>query len=243
VAAVSTSWVYQLEGVRKEYLGRTVLNVKELNINRGEMFAIVGPSGAGKSTLLRILDFLEAPNNGFLRYDGGSISMPVSIAVQRDIGMLFQRPELLAATVRENVSFPLKLRGKVDDMRVEEVLDQMGLTSLATSDTRNLSGGELQRVALARVLVARPKVLLLDEPTANLDPFHVELIEKTTRDLLDDVMTIVIVTHNVFQARRLADRTGLMLNGEFIEIAETEKFFENPDDERVIDFIGGKMVY
>lgn len=240
---MSTSLVYQLEHLRKEYLGRTVLNVKELNIRGGEVFAVVGPSGAGKSTLLRILDFLEAPNNGSLRFDGSPIKVPVDIEVQRKIGMLFQRPELLAGTVRENVAFPLKLRGIEDDMRVEEVLEQMALTSLAMSDAGVLSGGELQRVALARILVARPKVLLLDEPTANLDPFHVELIEKTTRDLCEDGMTIVIVTHNTFQARRLADRTGLLLNGEFIEIAETEKFFENPDDERVIDFVGGKMVY
>lgn len=240
---MSKSWVYQLERVRKEYLGRMVLNVKELNIRRGEVFAVVGPSGAGKSTLLRILDFLETPNNGSLRYVGSPISMPASIEVQREIGMLFQRPELLAGSVWENVAFPLKLRGIEDDMRIEKVLDQMALTPLAMSDSSTLSGGELQRVALARILVAKPKVLLLDEPTANLDPFHVELIEKTTRDLSEDGTTMVIVTHNVFQARRLADRTGLMLNGEFIEITDTEKFFENPDDERVIDFVGGKMVY
>lgn len=240
---MSKSWVYQLEGVSKEYLNRTVLNVKELNIRRGEMFAIVGPSGAGKSTLLRILDFLEAPNNGSLRYEGIPINLPASLEIQREVGMLFQRPELLAGSIWDNVAFPLKLRGIEDDVIIEQVLEQMALMPLAMSDAGTLSGGELQRVAFARILVTKPKVLLLDEPTANLDPYHVELIENTTRDLREDGMTMVIVTHNVFQARRLADRTGLMLKGEFIEISETEKFFENPDDERVIDFVGGKMVY
>lgn len=240
---MSTSWVYQLEDVRKEYLGRTVLNVKQLTINRGKVLAVVGPSGGGKSTLLRILDFLEAPSSGSLKYDGNSIRMPVSIEIQRVVGMLFQRPELLNTNVWENVAFPLKLRGVEDDGRVDEGLEQMAMTSLATANSKNLSGGELQRVALARVLVSKPKVLLLDEPTAHLDPFHVELIEKTIRDLRESGMTIVLVTHNVFQARRLADRIGLLLNGEFVEIAETDKFFENPGDDRVMEFVGGKMVY
>ncbi len=237
------SWVYSLRSVRKEYGGNTVLNITELNIESGELFTVVGPSGAGKSTLLRILNFLEAPSSGDVKFYSEMHQLPLSIDIRRKIGMLFQRPELLTASVRENVAYPLNLRGIKDDARVDRALEEMALKSMSDSNAANLSGGELQRVALAMVLVFKPIVLLLDEPTANLDPYHVDLIEKTIRQLHDEGTTIVLVTHNIFHARRLSDRIGLLLNGEFAEISATEKFFEGPDDLRAVDFANGKMVY
>ena len=204
---------------------------------------MVGPSGAGKSTLLRILNFLEAPSSGDVKYYSEMHQLPLPIDARRKIGMLFQRPELLAASVRENVAYPLNLRGIKDDARIDRALEKMALKSMSDSNAANLSGGELQRVALAMVLVFKPIVLLLDEPTANLDPYHVDLIEKTIKQLHDEGTTIVLVTHNIFQARRLSDRIGLLLNGEFAEISGTEKFFERPDDLRAVDFANGKMVY
>ena len=240
---MKNSRVYSLRSVRKEYGGNTVLNIAELNIKTGELFTVVGPSGAGKSTLLRILNFLETPSAGYVKYNAELLKLPIPIDTRRKIGMLFQRPELLTASVRENVTYPLNLRSIKDDARVDRALEKLALTSMAESNAANLSGGELQRVALAMVLVFKPKVLLLDEPTANLDPYHVDLIEKTVQQLHDEGTTIVLVTHNIFQARRLADRIGLMLNGEFAEISSTEKFFENPDDLRAVDFANGKMVY
>lgn len=237
------SWVYSLRSVRKEYDGNTVLNITELNIESGELFTVVGPSGAGKSTLLRILNFLEAPSSGDVKYYSEMHQLPLPIDTRRKIGMLFQRPELLAASVRENVAYPLNLRGIKDDARIDRALEKMALKSMSDSNAANLSGGELQRVALAMVLVFKPIVLLLDEPTANLDPYHVDLIEKTIKQLHDEGTTIVLVTHNIFQARRLSDRIGLLLNGEFAEISGTEKFFERPDDLRAMDFANGKMVY
>ena len=240
---MKNSLTYSLRSVQKEYGGNTVLNIAELNIESGELFTVVGPSGAGKSTLLRILNFLESPNAGDVKYHNNLYKLPIPIDTRRKIGMLFQRPELLAASVRENVAYPLNLRSIKDDSRVDHVLEKLALKSMAQSNAANLSGGELQRVALAMVLVFKPKVLLLDEPTANLDPFHVDLIEKTVQQQHDEGTTIVLVTHNIFQARRLADRIGLMLNGEFAEISATEKFFEYPDDLRAVDFANGKMVY
>ena len=240
---MKNSWVYSLRNVRKDYGGNTVLNIAELNIKTGELFTVVGPSGAGKSTLLRILNFLESPSAGGVQYYNELQKLPIPIDTRRNIGMLFQRPELLATSVRENVAYPLSLRSIKDDARVDHALEKLALKSMSESNAANLSGGELQRVALAMVLVFNPKVLLLDEPTANLDPYHVDLIEKIVLQLHDRGTTIVLVTHNIFQARRLADRIGLMLNGEFAEISTTEKFFENPDDMRAVDFANGKMVY
>ena len=162
---------------------------------------------------------------------------------RRELGMLFQRPELLKGTVRDNIEYPLKIR-RVDSVdAIERVYKQLSITELDRADAKKISGGELQRVALARVLVTNPKVLLLDEPTANLDPHHVELIESAIRDLRKSGVTVILVTHNVFQARRLADRIGLLLNGRFVEVSETEIFFNDPTDARARDFVDGRMIY
>ena len=120
----------------------------------------------------------------------------------------------------------------------------MGLPGLARQPARTLSGGEAQRVALARAMVLQPDVLLLDEPTANLDPYNVGMIENTVRGLNEEEgTTIVLVTHNVFQARRLADRVGLMMDGRLVEVADVEAFFEAPVDPRTAAFVRGEMIY
>ena len=120
----------------------------------------------------------------------------------------------------------------------------MGLKGLARRRARSLSGGEMQRVALARALILRPRVLLLDEPTANLDPYHVDQAEQLIREAnARDGTTVVLVTHHVFQARRLAHRTGLMLGGRLVELAETAAFFSSPADPRTSAFVRGEMIY
>ena len=121
---------------------------------------------------------------------------------------------------------------------------QVGLSDMARQPARTLSGGEAQRVALARALVLNPEVLLLDEPTANLDPYNVALIEEIVANLnREKGMTLVLVTHNVFQARRLAGRVALLLDGRIVEMNDTENFFNNPADPRTAAFVGGEMVY
>jgi len=127
---------------------------------------------------------------------------------------------------------------------VTEVLARVGLTELAKAPARTLSGGEAQRVALARAMVIEPEVLLLDEPTANLDPYNIGLIEGIVTDLnRQRGTTIVLVTHNVFQARRLAHRAALMLDGQIIEVTPAPQFFETPSDPRTAAFVRGEMVY
>jgi tungstate transport system ATP-binding protein len=236
---------YSLEGLRKSYDGRTVVDIARLEVRGGEILALVGPSGAGKSTLLRLLNFLEPPTAGSLVYRGRSFGDDrVPISVRREITTVFQRPALLRGSVRCNVAYGLGLRGRRDDRRVEQMLTQVGLDGLAKAKAQRLSGGEMQRVALARALVIQPTVLLLDEPTANLDPYNVALIEDIVRQQNREAgTTVVLVTHNVFQARRLATRVGLMLSGQLIEIRSTQQFFDSPVDPRTAAFVRGEMVY
>jgi tungstate transport system ATP-binding protein len=248
-------WVYRLRGITKEYQSKFVLNVDELDIYRGEILALIGPSGAGKSTLLRLLNFLEPPTKGSIRFSAGTngtthgvkfdATSPISLSLRRHVTTVFQRPILLNRSVYANVRYGLRLRGAHDSKReVEEALEQVGLAGLAHQRARTLSGGEAQRVSLARAMVLRPDVLLLDEPTANLDPYNVGAIEEIVRSLNErQGTTIVLVTHNVFQARRLAHRVGLLLEGRIVEVADTTTFFESPQDLRTAAFVRGEMVY
>ena len=238
---------YRIRNLTKTYNGREVLNVETLDIQRGEVFAIVGPSGSGKSTLLRLLNFLEMPTSGSIRFGNyvtnGSGAAPLNL--RRSVTTVFQRPVLLNTNVYNNVAFGLRIRGqRKHEKNIEEVLDRVGLAHLARQRAATLSGGEAQRVALARAIVVEPEVLLLDEPTANLDPYNVGLLEKITRELnREKGTTIVLVTHNVFQAKRLADRVGLLLEGRVVGVAPTEDFFHNPRDPRAEAFIRGDLIY
>jgi tungstate transport system ATP-binding protein len=239
--------IYRLRAVTKEYDGRRVLQVNHLDIQRGEIFALVGPSGAGKSTLLRLLNFLEPPTSGSIRFLDAEFSpgCDVPLKLRRRVTTVFQRPMLLNQSVWANVSYGLRLRGQRDsDGWIEVTLEQVGLATLARQRARTLSGGEAQRVALARAMVLRPDVLLLDEPTANLDPYNVGLIEDIVQALnRERGTTLILVTHNVFQARRLAQRVALMLDGHLIEIANVDAFFQSPRDPRTAAFVNGEMVY
>jgi tungstate transport system ATP-binding protein len=239
--------VYQLREVTKVYDGRQVLHIDRLDVYRSEILALVGPSGAGKSTLLRLLNFLEPPTGGAIRFLDAQFdaSHEVPLSLRRRVTTVFQRPILLNRSVDANVRYGLRLRGRDGAAdQVTDVLEQVGLEDLSGHRARTLSGGEAQRVSLARAMVLDPEVLLLDEPTANLDPYNVGLIEGIVRSLnAARGTTIVVVTHNIFQARRLADRVGLLLEGQIVELADKEAFFESPHDPRTAAFVRGEMVY
>jgi len=171
--------IYRIRDLQKAYGERQVLTIDALEIYRNEVLAMVGPSGAGKSTLLRMLNFLEPPSRGAIEFEGMEFAagavMPLEI--RRRVTTVFQRPMLLDRSVSDNVAFGLGLRGQGDaDQAVQQAIEQVGLGDLARQRARTLSGGEAQRVALARAMVLRPDVLLLDEPTANLDPYNIGLI-------------------------------------------------------------------
>lgn len=238
--------IYRLSQVTKVYKGRSILEVDSLEIHAGEIFALVGPSGAGKSTLLRLLNFLEPPSHGSLEFEGKAVSSAdeAPLECRRRVTMVFQRPMLLDRSVWENVAYGLRLRGLRDSTaQVKAALDEVGLAHLAHQRARTLSGGEAQRVALARAIVLNPRVLLLDEPTANLDPYNVGLIETIVRQINTlHQTTLVLVTHNVFQARRLAARVAFLLEGKVVEVAATEQIFDSPADPRTRAFLRGEMV-
>jgi tungstate transport system ATP-binding protein len=163
----------------------------------------------------------------------------------RRVTTVFQRPLLLNRSVQANVTYGLRLRGQRNSsQRVEAALEEVGLKHMARQRARTLSGGEAQRVALARAIVLQPDVLLLDEPTANLDPYNVGLIEDIVQALnRQRETTLVLVTHNVFQAKRLAHRVALLLEGQIVEVSDVETFFESPGDPRTAAFVRGEMVY
>lgn len=235
--------MYALRAVRHRYGNRVVLDIPALDIHRGETLAIVGPSGAGKSTLLRLLQFLERPSDGQILFDGTSVVWPAPLPAIRRVTTVFQRPAMLDRSVRHNVEFGMRLRGRPDAARVDALLAQMGLTPLAAVRATWLSGGEIQRVALARAVMTGAEVLLLDEPAANLDPANVSLVESAIRERQACGSTLVIVTHNTHEARRLSQRALVLIDGLVVEDGPTAGVFDAPRNPRTRAFLSGELVY
>ena len=244
---MKTETLYHIKDLRKCYEERCILQLQHLEIFRGEILGLVGPSGAGKSSLLRMLNFLEPPTEGTIEFEGFTYrsGLEAPLEIRRRVTTVFQRPVLLNRSVWDNVAFGLELRGNRDaKSEIQSALEKVGLANLARQRARTLSGGEAQRVALARALVLKPDILLMDEPTANLDPANVAIIEQIAADLnKDSGTTLVLVTHNIFQAKRLAHRVAFIYEGQLIELGSNSEFFNAPKDPRTIAFIGGEMVY
>jgi tungstate transport system ATP-binding protein len=238
--------LYRLRDMSKHYGGPFRLHIRQLEVQAGEVVGLLGPVGAGKSTLLRLLAGLEPPSGGEAWFGGDRLDGPgLPLSVRRRVTLAFQHPRLLTGTVRSNVEYGLRLRGKGwRPSAVDGLLDRLGLAGIASQSSRSLSGGQAQLVALARALAIEPEVLLVDEPTAHLDPALVALVEGviTERNRVQGT-TVVWATHNLFQARRVAHRVGLLLDGDLIEVAPTRMFFEAPCDPRSAAFVRGEMVY
>jgi len=247
--------LYRAQNVEKHYEKhhnkRIVLNLPALEVYEGETLAVVGPSGAGKSTLLRLLGLLEPPSSGQLTLHLSEAEYTYAsapVAIRRRVATVFQNPILLSRNVRANIAYSLRLRDtRINRAQaqqlIDDVLERTHMTPLARKRPDMLSGGEAQRVALARALVITPQVLLLDEPTAHLDPYNVQIIETLLREQAERFgTTLVLVTHNIMQARRVADRVAFLFNGELIEIAPVEQFFNSPVDPRTRAFISGELV-
>ncbi len=236
--------LYHLNTVGKSYGDCTILRIDELDLCAASVFCLLGPTGAGKSTLLKLLAGLEEPTCGVVRFDGVDLHRRnLSPSVRRRIAMVHQRPYLLTGTVQFNVEYGLRIRRTPDrPQKVKAILERLGVEALANQSAQTLSGGQVQLVALARALVIEPEVLLLDEPTANLDPARVALVENVVRETQERA-AIVWTTHNLFQARRVATRVGLLWNGQLVEVAPTEQFFQSPSDPRTKDFVEGRAIY
>jgi tungstate transport system ATP-binding protein len=230
----------------KSYLEKRVLLDLNFEVSRGEIFAIIGPSGVGKTTLLRIINMLEKPSQGEIYFNGRKIEEN-SLLLRRKMGMVFQNPVVFNSSVFENVAYGLKVRGLKREIirdRVEKALKIVGLEGFERKNAPSLSGGEIQRTNLASVMVLEPELLILDEPTANLDPTNVRLIEEAVLKANREYnSTIILATHNMFQARRLAHRVMFLLDGRAIEISTKKEIFEKPRNEVTLAFIRGEMVY
>ena len=226
------------EKLQKSYDGRKVLDIEKGMIKNGSRTAIIGPNGAGKSTLLKILAGLESADCGSLSYDG-SAEFP-----QTDITMVFQKPYLISTTVEKNIAYPMKLRGYSDDEienRISELTEELGLASFRKQKTWKLSGGETQKVALARALSFRPKLLLLDEPTANVDPYTTAEIEKMLIKA-SEYSTIILITHNLAQAKRVCDEAMMLHEGKVIESGPCSELLMDPKTDEKRRFIEGELL-
>jgi tungstate transport system ATP-binding protein len=244
------SGLMRLQDLGKSFGDREVLKKINMSINEGEIFALMGPSGVGKTTLFRILNLLEKPSEGRLFFRGIELTgstIREKINARRSMSMLFQTPCVLNTTVFNNVAYGLVIR-KVDKKTIRKkvinALSIVGLEGKEKQKARTLSGGEAQRMAFARAIVYDPDILLLDEPTSSLDPANVAMIEEIIKRIRRERgTTIVIATHNIYQVKRIADRVGILLNGELIEVNSIERIFEAPEEARTKAFINGEMIY
>lgn len=233
-----------MDSVNKHFGELHVLKDVNLTVHAGEVVVVIGPSGSGKSTLCRTINRLETIDGGTITIDG--VPLPEEgkalAALRSDVGMVFQSFNLFAhKTVRENVMLgPLRVRKLSKDKaesRAHELLERVGIANQADKLPAQLSGGQQQRVAIARALAMDPKVILFDEPTSALDPEMINEVLDVMTALARDGMTMVVVTHEMGFARRAADRVLFMSDGQIVEDATPEVFFDSPTSDRAKDFL------
>lgn len=207
----------ELRSITKAYNDRKALNINHLMCKKGGIYGIMGPNGAGKSTLLSIMAFLLSPTSGTLKWEGVDVATLDQHLLRTKVTLITQNPYLFHTTVEKNVVYGLKVRGISKEERkakAQECLNMVGLSAFEKRIAHELSGGETQRVAIARALALDPQVLLLDEPTANVDRHGVEQLEAILRELHDKFnITIIVATHDINQAYRLTDEVIYLFDG------------------------------
>lgn len=230
----------KFENLVKEYEGRRVLEIETGGVKAGSRTAVIGPNGAGKSTLIQLIAGLIEPTAGKVFY-GTAEEIP-----NQEVTLVFQSPYLITTTVEKNIAYPLKLRGwdeEAIEKRVTELCEELGLTPLRKQKSWKLSGGEVQKVALARALSFHPKLLLLDEPTANIDPATTGEIEGLLRKINEEeATTIIIITHNLAQAKRVCDELLFLHQGKLIERGNCEEMLRSPKTELAERFVRGELL-
>ena len=228
----------------QRYGERDILKNINLRIDRGEVFALIGPTGAGKTTLLRLIDLIDMPTSGKILFDGVDTaeSAKIRLGMRRRMAFVLQKPMVFNLSVYDNIAYGLKWRGvRGSELRekVNQVLEMVGLSTDKNRNARTLSGGEVQRVAIARAIAIEPEVLLLDEPTANLDPNAALRIEELITSIIQHYATIIIMaTHDLSQGQRLADRVGVLMNGELLQTGDSRDIFTAPRNREVAEFVG-----
>jgi tungstate transport system ATP-binding protein len=233
-----------LEKLNKNYEDIKALNNLTFDAHQGQLISLVGANGSGKTTLLRIIAGLDFPNNGNIIFNREELNMH---DLRKIATLVFQKSIMFDTTVFKNVSFGLKVRD-IDNKKIcKKVFDSLASVSLQGFDNKkakNLSGGEQQRVALARAFIIEPQILLLDEPTANLDPSNAIIIENTIKKILERKSCIIVMaTHNLHQARRLSNFIVHLHYGRIIEFSKSEKFFTKPENKITQKFVSGELQF
>ena len=228
----------------KAFAKNLVLDDISEHIEQGEKVVIIGPSGSGKSTFLRCLNLLETPTSGTISFEGTVINAPKTDinTIRRQMGMVFQHFNLFPnMTIRKNITLApvrTKLMSQEEaDAEAEKLLDRVGLKDRADSYPAQLSGGQKQRIAIVRALAMKPKVMLFDEPTSALDPEMVGEVLDVMKELANEGMTMVVVTHEMGFAREVGSRVLFMDGGHILEENQPQEFFANPRHPRTIEFL------
>jgi len=237
----------EVKGIRKKFGDLEVLKGLDLTVNKGDVIAILGPSGSGKTTLLRCMNFLERADEGTMYFDSDVVDMHKADKktihnIRNKTAFVFQSFNLFAnKTALENVTIGLTVARKMDKHKAEEIgkklLDKVGLSDKYNSYPNQLSGGQQQRVGIARALAADPEIIYFDEPTSALDPELIGEVLKVIKELADDGMTMLVVTHEMNFAKNVSNRVIFMEEGKIVSSSGTKEFFEEQKNERVRNFI------
>jgi len=224
--------------------GRDILKNINIRIERGEVFALIGPTGAGKTTLLRLIDLIDTPTSGKIFFNGAdmAVSEKVRLEARRRMAFVLQKPIVFNMSVYDNVAYGLRWR-RIGSRQIREkvsgILEIVGLVDDKNRNARTLSGGEVQRVAIARAIAIQPEVLLLDEPTANLDPISASKIEELIAGIIKrDAITVIMATHDMLQGQRLADRISVLVDGAILQTGDPRDVFASPKNREIAEFVG-----
>lgn len=233
--------IVSLKGLSIKTAQKSLLSIGGLDIEKGKRYIVIGLSGAGKSTLLKCIASLQSFSSGEITLFGEKLAKQNNYALRQKMVYVAQHEVLFCGTVEYNIGLGLKFRGIRKDLRLEKIKEVLNLVGLAGYEKRNvesLSGGEIQRVALARGLVTEPELLLLDEPTANLDPYNVQMMEQAiTEYCVNKGATLILATHNINQAKRIGQEGLFIANGELTEMGQVPCILENPESQQLKQFL------
>ena len=239
----------QVNNLTKRFGDLTVLDGINFNIKEGELLAIVGPTGCGKTTFINLLMRFYDPDGGEILLDGQNIFKGMDVNVLRKrVGMVFQKPNPFPMSIYDNIAYGPRTHGIRSKAKLDDIVEKSLRNAAIWDECKDrlkksalgMSGGQQQRLCIARALAVEPEVLLMDEPTSALDPISTSKIEDLAMELKKDY-TIVMVTHNMQQAVRVSDNTAFFLLGEVVEYNDTEKLFSIPSDKRTEDYITGRF--